>query len=185
MTEFPAGAIERNGIVVPIYVDELGRWLATVDVTGDDKSGITLRNSSRAELDQAIAKHTKRAVSKVSVPFTRLIRSTTYNGGTTLVMHGTATGVHGANGNVLVQWSPKRPGGKPVNAQLTSWRVNWNHAEFFRPLADEEIASYTQLSANLEAATEAHRKFIHRYSVDLKDEIFKKIDALKIDGHDD
>lgn len=177
MTMFPAGAIQRNGVIVPIFVDDVGRWHATVDTVGNGEGQSEFGAGSRADLDRLIAQRTKRAVRKVAVPFTRLGRRAEYMGGGTVFRHGVATGLHGANGNVMVQWPGKRPGEKPVGEQLTGS----TRGPYFKRLTDEQIETYARLSDALDKATKNHREFLSLYGVDLKDAVTGALDDLKDD----
>jgi hypothetical protein len=91
MANFDAGSIEVNDVTIPIQVDTEGNWLAVYD-------GRTLRYPTRDKLEGALKRLTKRASVTVSVPVVKIEKGV----GGVARTRATATGIHGANGNVLV-----------------------------------------------------------------------------------
>lgn len=157
MTEYPAGQVEANGVTVPIYVDDRGNWCAEYD-------GRTLGYPTREKLENSIKRLTKRAAVVVAVPVVRINEN--YNGVTRT--RATVTGIHGANGNVLVtlhkgnrlgdikeQVSTRYSGGAPEGL--------W----FGGDVTDEQITEYSRLVKAEADAKEARRQMRDRLSINI------------------
>lgn len=129
MAEYPAGEITRNGITVPIWVDDDGYWLAEL---GDRKSGYT----TKAGLETAVARYAKRCATKVEVSFVQYRESSQ---GVAVFREGVATGLHGGTGNVLAEWAD---GGKG--------QITYVHdSVFLASLTEAEKAELRQLAAEM------------------------------------
>ena len=157
MTEYPAGQVEANGVTVPITVDDSGEWCAKYD-------GRTLAYPTREKLENALKRLTKRAAVTVAVPVVRINES--YDSFTRT--RATVTGIHGANGNVLVtlhkgnrlgdikeQVSARYSGGAPEGL--------W----FGGDVTDEQITEYSRLVKAEADAKAARRKMRDRLSINI------------------
>lgn len=157
MAEYPAGQVEANGVTVPIMVNDSGNWSAIYD-------GRTLAYPTREKLENALKRLTKRAAVTVAVPVVKISES--YDGVTRT--RATVTGIHGANGNVLVtlhkgnrlgdvkeQVSTRYSGGSPEGL--------W----FGGDVTDEQITEYSRLVKAEAVAREARSQMRKRLSVNI------------------
>ena len=154
MESYNAGVIEANGVTVPIQVDDQGRWLA--------KYGRTLTYPAREKLEGALKRLTKRAAVVVSVPVVQIDKH--YDGASWT--RATATGIHGANGNVLVIL---HKGGRvgdvreQVSARYSSQAGLW----FGGDVTDEQIAEFSRLIKAHREAKQAMENMEARLRIDL------------------
>lgn len=155
MTNFDAGTIEANGVTIPIKVNAQGNWLAKYD-------GRELTYPTREKLENSLKRLTKRAAVVVAVPVVQINR--TYDGarGT----RATATGIHGANGNVLVTL---HKGGRvgdvkeQVSTRFSSEAGLW----FGGDVTDEQIAEFSRLIKVAYEAKTAVDALERRLKIDL------------------
>jgi len=165
MTEYTAGEIKTHGVTVPITVDDHGTWEAT-------HAGNRLRADSRDQLATMIARATKQTTRRVSVPFVRVTRKGT--SGIT-VRRGTATGVHSANGNILVTWVIR---GKEAREQLSRY---WGDTqkEFFGDVSDDVLTEYHRLVIAEATARVAQREFSDKHKIQLHDLVTEALDTTE------
>lgn len=155
---YAAGQVESHGRTVPIFVDDYGRWLATVD-------NMSLATSARDTLVKKINTLTRRTARKVAVRFTRLEPSASG----WRVRYGVAYGIHSGTGNVLVQWD------NGVKEQL---RPGPNFGPDLKVEQADRWASLAQ--ANAEAAQRLggfEREIRGGYSWSLKTAVTQALDA--------
>ncbi len=133
MAMHPAGEIITNGITVPVEVDdETGNWVTTY-------GGQRLSADTQAKLKGKLSRLTKIAKTEVEV---RIIEVTHKETGGITHRRGTATGLHGANGNVLVIWDAI--GSRlPAKQQLSGWSSGSNYVA--GGVTDEELKQYAVL----------------------------------------
>ncbi len=155
MTEFNAGSIEANGVTVPITVDNQGNWKAKYD-------GRTLSYPIREKLENALKRLTKRAAVVVSVPVVSIERS--YSGASRT--RATATGIHGANGNVLVTLHHGGHRGD-VKEQISTKYSSQIGLWFGGDVTDEQIAEFSRLIKAHKEAKEAMDNMEARLRIDL------------------
>lgn len=146
-SQYPAGSIRVKGISHDVLVSDGGEWIAYVN-------GDPVRAASKDALAKAINAQTRKATAKVSVPFTQLLTSPPS------AIRGTATGLHGKSGNVLVRWQ------NGDTAQFSRWEtsgvVNVN------PVSDEEAAWWiARKKEYLKIARELH-DFEATHKIDLR-----------------
>jgi hypothetical protein len=164
---YPAGRIGgKDGNDYPIFVDDNGHFLA-------DVAGKHLYKGTRDELRQEIEKLTKRAVAKVDVPFTKVTKAPDWQGGAMHIVQGKATGIHGANDNILATFVRR---GSEMKEQITDGNTRAYDGVYFKPLAAEEAASLRQIWANKLAADKAYREFLKEYGLDLRDAVLAALD---------
>lgn len=155
MANHDAGVISANGVDIPIQVTDEGEWIAEYD-------GRTLHYPLREKLDGALRRLTKRAAVQVAVPVVQINKQ--HN--RALRTRATVTGVHGANGNILVTL---HKGGRigDVKEQISSRFSTQVGLWFGGDVTDEQIAEYSALvSAEYEAA-QARRAMENLLKVDL------------------
>jgi len=122
-----------------VTVNSLGEFRAHTDGLND-----VTASSYKALADQAKVKASQARVS-VEVPYVRF----THRGGSGFrsasgdrqphTVHGTATGIHGSNGNVLA-----RENGKPQ-------QLSYGLGEYFRPFEPDDEARYLEIMATMHA----------------------------------
>lgn len=155
MDKFPVGEIHRSGRTFPIYVTDYGRW-GSDDIPGGYTAG------SRDELEKKIVQYVKQTAVKVAVPFVQLHRHG-YPSGRLVVRHGTATGVHGNTGNVLVQWADGK------REQVRSFGTPG--VSTLRGLPADKIHEWAELTKRAVDAARALKEFEKSYEIDMKAEI--------------
>jgi hypothetical protein len=155
MPNFDAGSIEANGVTIPIQVDDLGNWLAEYD-------GRTLTFPAREKLEASLKRLTKRAAVVLALPVVSIekgYRSVTRT-------RATVTGVHGANGNVLVTLHKGGRTGdvrEQVSARYRSQAGLW----FGGDVTDEQIAEFSRLVKAHAEAKDAMDDMEKRLKIDL------------------
>lgn len=168
MPQYKAGSVTRNGVEVPIFVDDYGRW-------GANYAGSELRADTRDKLADAIGRATKQTAARVSVPFVMTTdNNTSYSEGIA-VKRGVATGRHSANGNILVTWTAR---GKETREQLT---FSYNSVFLPGDMTDEQLEEFHQLSAAKSRANRAHADFVRKHQIDLNKEVDKALDEATRD----
>jgi hypothetical protein len=151
---FDAGSITHKGVTVAIEVDGDGFWHAKV---GNEY----LKEETRDKLSNKIATAAKKATVNVSIPFSQLSsgQGYGYQDNYIRVRSGVATGIHSANGNVLVTWE----GG--TKEQLKSG------GNISVPLDEAEKGEFLKLANEAKAARAALLSFIQSHELNLRDEI--------------
>jgi hypothetical protein len=153
MDKFPAGQIIRSNRTFPIHVTDYGRW-GSDDLPGGYTAG------SRDELEKKIIQYVKETAVKVAVPFVQLHQT---HSGRLSVRHGTATGIHGNTGNVLVQWADGK------REQVRSFGSPG--VSTLRGLPADKIHEWAELTKRAQDAVRALREFEQTYKIDIEDEI--------------
>jgi hypothetical protein len=155
MANYDVGTIETNGVTIPIQVNTVGQWLAEYD-------GRTLAYPTREKLEAALKRLTKRAAVVVSVPVVKIEKK--YDG--VARVRATATGIHGANGNVLVTL---HHGGRRGDVkEQESARYSYGSSLWFGgDVTDEQIAEFDRLIKAHKAAKEAMDAMEKRLKIDL------------------
>lgn len=143
----------KSGIEIPVRVNTMtGNFEATV---GDEH----LSAPTWAELSKQVERAAKRVTKSVAIPFTRLNPRVDRDGKAKLnAAHGTATGLHSENGNVLT-----RVNGSAV--QLTKYERR--QGEFYRPLTGRDGEEYRRLLEEAHRANQAVREWQKRNELDL------------------
>lgn len=157
MAEYPAGQVEANGVTVPIQVSDTGHWFARYD-------GRTLTYPTREKLENSIKRLTKRAAVTVAVSVVRINES--YDSVTRT--RATVTGIHGANGNVLVTLHKGNRLGD-VKEQVRS-RYSGGSPEglwFGGDVTDEQITEYSRLVKAEYEARKARSRMRDQLKVDI------------------
>jgi hypothetical protein len=165
MSDHPAGKLNIRGSVFEIFVDDSGNWAAYDD--GYRVSAIT-----RDGLKEILLRRTKQAAATVGVRFTCLSRSRL---GTDLVRHGTATGIHTGNGNLLVTWSDGK------KEQFTD-RYG---VTVVRELTVAELAQWEALRAEAKRAAQKLEAFVAGARLDLEKATKQAIEIAMQGGHDE
>jgi hypothetical protein len=156
MRKFDAGSIEANGITIPIQVDDQGNWLAEYD-------GRTLSYPAREKLENSLKRLTKRAAVVVAVSVVNVEKSYDRARHT----RATATGIHGANGNILVTL---HKGGRigDVKEQVSARYGSYGSGLWFGgDVTDEQIAEFSRLIKAHKEAKEAMEAMENRLRIDL------------------
>ena len=159
MNDYPAGSVEKNGVTVEIFVDGRGNWKA-------DHGGQAMHADTRDKLVEKISRATKQTTVKIALPFVQAEdKNRAYATPGVRFKHGTATGLHSANGNVLVQWD------NGTKEQLShSYNIT-----FFPALDVTLLEEFERLTVAKHAAARAHREFLAKYEINLKDTVFAEI----------
>lgn len=167
MAQFPAGEIVTNGVTTPIFVDDRGKWEA-------EHAGRRLHHETRDKLEAALKRLTKQTTVPVEVPFLCVEKLDTRG---IKFRRGVATGIHSANGNVLVTWKTSHG---DVKEQLS-------HSGFqmvFLPgdTSEDDVKLLHQLVQDAARAANALREFERAHGITVKDEVLKAIEnAAKSD----
>ncbi len=157
MTDYPAGSITRKGVDILLTVDDYGTWKTNV-------SGETVRGKTRDELEGKINRIAQRTAVRVTVPITRLV----YQAGRFVIRRGTAYGIHGGTGKVLVEWSDgvkEQYTGEP-NSPVTG------------ELTDEDAVLWAALAKHRQDAVTAYTEFVREHQINLKDEVVTVADQF-------
>lgn len=165
MSAYPAGQVEANGVTVPIMVNDRGDWSAEFD-------GRKLSYPVREKLENALKRLTKRAAIVVEVSVVKIEADYHSARGT----RATATGIHGANGNVLVTLHHGGHRGdtkEQISVRYGSQAGLW----FGGDVTDEQIAEYSRLRNAAYEAQQAVRTAEARLSVDLLKTVERAIEA--------
>lgn len=133
MEKYPAGQIEANGVTIPIFVTNHGTWEAEYD-------GRTQSYDTRDKLETRLKTLTKRAAVRVEIP---VISIEEKSFGVTAT-RATVTGIHGANGNILVT---KHYGGRRGDSkeQVSTTYISQIGTWFGGDVTDEQIAEFGAL----------------------------------------
>lgn len=155
MAKYEAGQVEANGVVVPISVDDNGKWIAEYD-------GRTLTYPVREKLEAAIKRLTKRAAVTVAVSVVKVEKRLDE----VSAVRATATGIHGANGNVLVTL---HHGGRrgDVKEQISVRYSSQTGLWFGGDVTDAQIAEFDRLVRASAEAQKAVRTLEERLKIDL------------------
>jgi len=136
-----------------VTVNSLGEFRANTDGLAD-----VTASSYKALVDQAKVKASQARVS-VDVPYVRF----THRGGSSSsfrsggdekphTVHGTATGIHGSNGNVLA-----RENGKPQ-------QLSYSLGEYYRPFEAGDEARYLEIMATMSALHAERQALTQKYA---------------------
>jgi len=163
---YPAGTISANGVSVPIFVSDQGRWEA-------EYAGRSLGFETRDKLETAIKRLTKTTTVPVAVAFVRIEKRGTAGIAKTA---GTATGIHAGNGNVLVVWHQRHGDVKDQIKSPSYQTVDFGGVD------DDVLAEYGDLVAAAARAEKAADEFRAKYKIDLKDEVLNAIKKATEEG---
>lgn len=164
MGGYPAGSITKNNTEVPIFVDDQGLWKA-------EHGGRSLSADTRDKLESKIATATKRTTRAVTVPVTQVkYPGNGYDGGISY-KRGVATGIHSSNGNVLMTWTVR---GTEVKEQLTTHGYG---THFLGNVSEGELSEFNQLCIDLVKAQKAHRAFLRKHEINVKDVVVAALDS--------
>lgn len=164
MPDYAAGFISKNGIEVPIVVDDSGRWKA-------EHGGRYLSAETREKLADQIGRETRKTTVKVAVDFVQI--DVLYDGRIKF-LRTTATGFHSANGNLLTTRTDPR--GKIHKEQLTrahssgSWYV-------FGDVDNDVLGELADLSQARHEAVQAFTTFVNKHKIDVRAEVEKAIEV--------
>ena len=139
--------LEVRGQKFSIAVSNQGWFSALVD--GHELTAETL-NALRDKLIAA----TRKASAKLDIHFCKLMSDGK-------VVPGVVTGVHGANGNLLIRWSDTKR-----TVQESSWASR--DEPRVSPLNADEVARWRQLCLNRQAAEKAIASFLGPRKLDLR-----------------
>jgi hypothetical protein len=165
MTDYPVGEITRNGVTVPVFAEN-GAWKAA-------HAGHTWRTDTWDQLVDKITRATRQTAVKVEVPVTLVV-----NKGVQGIKYrrGTATGIHGSNGNVLVTWHSSRG---DVKEQVTTWT---NNNLYFGDVPDEVLSEYGDLVRVTAEAFKAEDEFRRKHKINLKETVEQAIEAARTES---
>jgi len=150
----------KNGVTVEVEFSAMRKTFQVV--VGDQ----LLESETWKGLESKVAKATKRVTKKVAVPFTRVSLGE--------FRDGTATGLHSANGNVLVTWS------NGTREQMT--RTFGYRPETFHPLSDADRSQLVRLRKEFEAARDALDAWEDVHRVDLKEAVNEALNVAEAGG---
>lgn len=156
MNKYDAGAIEANGVTVPVQVTDQGDWQAEYD-------GRTLRYPARDKLEAALKRLTKRAAVVVAVPVVQIEKR--HNRVTRT--RATATGIHGANGNVLVTLHKGGRQGDVKEQVSARYGSHGSGLWFGGDVTDEQILEFSRLVTAAYEAKQAVDAMEERLSINL------------------
>jgi hypothetical protein len=159
MTAYPAGEITCNGVTVPVFTEN-GKWAA-------NHAGTTWRTDTWTQLLQKIGNATRKTAKKVAVPCTQI---TTAGASGIEFRRGTATGIHGANGNVLVTWHMRHG---DIKDQISRWGSS---EVFFGEVTDDVLGEFHALVKAAAEAEEAWHAFQSQHKINLLETVERAID---------
>jgi hypothetical protein len=165
MATYSAGEISTNGIAVPVEVDDqTGNWVTTY-------GGRHLSADTRDKLKATLSRLTKVAKAEVEVHMIEV----THKGLSGIARRrGTATGLHGSNGNVLITWDAAGRRG-PVKEQLSGWGGGNDFVA--GDVTDEELKHYAYLVIAEAQAKAARFDWWNEHTIDSKEVVQRAIDA--------
>lgn len=164
MEKYPAGEVTKNGITVPLTVDNYGAWTA-------DLAGTRLVADTRDKLVTKIAALTRVVVGEVEIPFS-IVSMGTHSVGPS-VRNGTATGFHSGNGNILATMAHPRRGATREQLQ--------RNLAYSKPLDEQESAEFIELAHASADARAALTKFVADRRVDIAKAIRDALDKAALD----
>lgn len=150
---YDVGTITKNGVDVQVR-------FATFD--GTFRAGVGEQSFSATTWDEIgakIDKATKRVRKTVSVPFAMASGFK--------VKYGTATGIHSANGNILVTWNDG------TKEQIKSG------SELYKPLSDMDRAELLMLTDRRDKARDDLSEFKKMFKIDLRREVSEALDKAQ------
>jgi hypothetical protein len=161
--EYPAGEIEVRGTKYPVTVSDHGIW-------STDYNSTRLAGSTKEDLRIQLMSLTKRAAAKVEVRFSVLATRKYAPRGELYNRLGTATGLHSANGNILVRWDDDTKADQ-ISERYTS--------EYFTPpLGEAEAGELIALREAEIAARNAVSQFGKAHGITrLHDAVVKAIET--------
>jgi hypothetical protein len=124
--------VEVNGQKYPVTINEEGEFIANLGLL--EGSSQIIRAKSYAELKRL----TRKVKVSFALEFTEVTPNTTRNG--------TVTGIHAANGNILVRWEPETIAGRPVPAK-TEQLPGWQSGRFLPRLSEQDTEAVRFLIA--------------------------------------
>lgn len=165
-----AGSIEANGITVPIFVTDHGRWEAEYD-------GRTQSYETRDKLETRLKTLTRHAAVRVEVAVIKVEKTM----GEVKFTRATLTGIHGANGNVL---GILHLGGRQGDRREQFGQSYGSRETFFGgDLTDAQLAEYAGLVRAARDAEQAVRKAEQKYEIkNVKEMVQRVIDAASGTG---
>lgn len=150
--------VQIGKVSIPVQVDERGKFSASLNGHGYEADS---RGSLRDLLEKAALANRV----KTAVKFTHVAGSH--------VTHGTATGIHGGTGNLLVTWDSGR------KEQLSSWG---GRGEYLERLNDDETLELQALLGWLADAELALKTFREKHSIKLKEIVSADVEAAMLRG---
>lgn len=152
--------VEVRGQQIGVDVDNQGTFSAKV---GD----ATVSADSLKDLIGKLERATKIEQARVSIQFSR------WDDGA--IKHGTVTGIHAANNNLLIKWD----GVKGTSQEWRSGRWGEKTERFLR-LTDVEEKQLLALYKAEEVATEAREEFEKRHAFDIGKELTKALSDAEV-----
>jgi len=167
--EMECSTIELMNATWKTFVNKHGHFRAYHPSLGEVEA------TSMYDLDEGVRKATSIGRVKVSVPYIRFHQRGTKGGYRWEVIRGTATGIHGGNGNMLYN-----EGGK------TQQFSGYNMGNFIKPMTPEDEAETLRLLNEKEELTKQIDALRSRYSFphDLKNEVKSLVNRNR-EGRDD
>lgn len=154
---YEAGSITVKGVKYQVSVDEDGTWSAYVNNGNTRVTGAT-----KEALAKAVSRETRKAVTKVAVPFVQL------GGARPEGRRGVATGLHSRSGNILVRWS------NGTSEQIRSWGNSGT--VLTGELTDEEIKNWSRLRSEYTALSRQLFQFENEHKIDLPKAVRQALD---------
>jgi hypothetical protein len=159
MTTYPAGEITCNGVTVSVFTEN-GKWAA-------DHAGATWRTDTWDQLVHKIGSATRKTTKKVAVPVTQVTPEGVLG---IKFRRGTATGIHGSNGNVLVTWHM-------LHGDVKDQISRWGSSEvFFGEVTDDVLEKFHTLVKAAAEAEEARHAFQSQHKINLLETVERAID---------
>jgi hypothetical protein len=146
MEQYSAGTIEKAGVQYPIFVNDMGRWLAYPD--GVDNRPISAE--SRENLERALTSALRKQRVAVEVPFTWAYA--------TGITNGTVTGRHAGSGNLLVTWA---------DGSKSQMGPYGDRGTLARPLDADGTAQWARLRQAKRSADDALNAFESAHRINL------------------
>lgn len=149
-----------NGIEVEIMIDTNGSFHATIDT-------IAYQAESLEKLSERLEYATKTKKVKVAIEFHRWKEAGRYSQEAGKLAHGVITGIHAANGNLIVKFD----GEKGIEQEYRS--------HLYLKLNDEQQAEYVRMQRALRAAQTELEKFEKKHGFDGIDAVNKALAVNK------
>jgi hypothetical protein len=158
---YPAGEMEVRGQAFQLTVNDGGTWFT-------EYQGSSVSARTRDELYQNLMKLTKQAAARVAVPFTQM----EFLRGEPVIKHGTITGIHTRNRNLLVEWEDGR------KSQLD---VHYGKNFAVRMSPEDEARWIALVKASGEAARQVH-DFQAEHAINMQEAAQKALDEAMQEG---
>ena len=149
-----AGTLKIKGVSYNVSVGDDGAWYAW-------PGGTKISAMTRSELGNAISRQTRKAVTKVAVPFVQL------NNERGTARRGTATGLHSRSGNTLVRWDD--------NGQAEQFPY-YGQANVTGPLTDEQVEEWAAKRRQHQMLASELREFERAHKIELAKEVRAALD---------